>query len=57
MQKPKNYKARCQWCGKLGNYSFGSPTGGTPNSTPIVPGPCPSNPSGAKTHAPKWEKA
>lgn len=57
MQKPENYIARCQWCGKTGGRCFGTPTGGAPYTTPVVPGPCPSNPSGSKTHAPRWEKA
>lgn len=57
MQKPENYKARCQWCGKTGIFCIGTPTGGAPNATPVVLGQCPSNPSGAKAHAPRWEKA
>lgn len=57
MQKPENYKARYQWCGKTGIFCIGTPTGGAPNATPVVLGQCPSNPSGAKTHAPRWEKA
>lgn len=47
------YKARCQYCGKLGSTASGTSTGGTPNSTPHVPGKCPSSPTG--NHAPKWE--
>lgn len=55
-----NYKPVCQWCGKVGNsYSYGTPTGGTPNMTPIVPGNCKCHPSGKPNmpHAPRWEKA
>lgn len=53
------YRARCQWCGKIGHISYGTPTGGTPDYTPVVPGTCPSHPSGKPNmpHAPKWEKA
>lgn len=53
------YKAVCQYCGKIGNRAFGSPTGGTPNITPSVVGKCPCHPSGNPNmpHAPKWEKA
>lgn len=50
------YKPRCQYCGKLGtSRCTGTPTGGTPNSTPNVQGKCPSSPTGK--HAPKWERA
>lgn len=48
------YRARCQYCGKLGgNIAPGTPTGGTPQLAPTVQGKCPSSPTGK--HAPKWE--
>ncbi|EHL10558.1 hypothetical protein [Peptoanaerobacter stomatis] len=51
----KIYIARCQWCGKTGNTSSGTSTGGAPINQPSVPGKCPSSPSGNGTHAPRWE--
>ena len=53
------YKVVCQWCGKQGRTSYGTPTGGSPNSNPYIPGTCPCHPSGKANmpHSPRWEKA
>lgn len=53
------YRARCQWCGRVGGTAYGTPTGGAPNQTPYIPDTCKSHPSGKPNmpHAPKWEKA
>jgi hypothetical protein len=52
-----NWRAVCQWCGKMGNGGS-SPNENPPPGKPEVPGKCPSHPSGKKdaNHAPKWEK-
>ena len=50
------FKPVCQYCGKVGkNRAPGTPSGGTPNQTPVVQGKCPSSPTGQ--HAPRWERA
>lgn len=53
------YRARCQWCGRVGGTAYGTPTGGAPNQTPYIPDTCKSHPSGKPnmSHTPKWEKA
>ena len=53
------WRARCQWCGKIGNTSTRNQGTGAPSNTPVVPGSCPSHPSGEKNkpHAPRWEQA
>ena len=49
----ERYIASCQWCGKKGSIvAMGTPSGGTPKSTPTVSGSCPSSPNGK--HAPQW---
>lgn len=49
------FKPVCQWCGKVGSSrgTGSTMTGGTPNTTPTIPGKCPSSPNGK--HAPRWE--
>lgn len=50
------FKPVCQYCGKVGGTrAAGTPSGGTPNTTPVVQGPCPSSSNGK--HAPRWERA
>jgi len=50
------FKPVCQYCGKVGGTrAAGTPSGGTPNTTPVVQGPCSSSPTGK--HAPRWERA
>lgn len=50
------FKPVCQYCGKIGTTRApGTPSGGTPNQTPVVQGTCPASPT--KKHAPRWELA